>query len=241
MGGAGLLSILRFKHLHQLREQFAHPHIHHGSADITMGFIPFSVLATQVDHGIDITKEPLEIAVCAQHNNGGLAGNHWWESINVSRLFPVGEVNGSHGVYRPGGSALNAGQVVPGYGHAVLRKTDPRYTSQREFCLKTPGLAGEGLFFNVGIGLSVRSGVTIGGVISAETHPAAPAEIASHTPSAAEAAPAAKSPPITKSRGGVRAFRSGISAAVSRPASGHGAHSHGACLISSWHDVVLLF
>ena len=26
-------------------------------------------------------------------------------------LFPVGEVNGSHGVYRPGGSALNAGQV----------------------------------------------------------------------------------------------------------------------------------
>jgi len=31
---------------------------------------------------------------------------------------------------------LNAGQVIPGYGHAVLRKTDPRYTVQREFCLK---------------------------------------------------------------------------------------------------------
>jgi len=31
---------------------------------------------------------------------------------------------------------LNSGQVVPGYGHAVLRKTDPRYTIQREFCLK---------------------------------------------------------------------------------------------------------
>jgi len=31
---------------------------------------------------------------------------------------------------------LNAGQVVPGYGHAVLRKTDPRYTCQREFALK---------------------------------------------------------------------------------------------------------
>lgn len=27
-------------------------------------------------------------------------------------------------------------QVVPGYGHAVLRKTDPRYTCQREFALK---------------------------------------------------------------------------------------------------------
>jgi citrate synthase len=31
---------------------------------------------------------------------------------------------------------LNSGQVIPGYGHAVLRKTDPRYTSQMEFCQK---------------------------------------------------------------------------------------------------------
>ena len=31
---------------------------------------------------------------------------------------------------------LNSGQVIPGYGHAVLRKTDPRYSVQREFCLK---------------------------------------------------------------------------------------------------------
>jgi succinate dehydrogenase/fumarate reductase flavoprotein subunit len=63
------------------------------------------------DNGIDINTEPLEIAVCAQHNNGGLAGNHWWESLNVKHLFPIGEVNGSHGVYRPGGAALNSGQV----------------------------------------------------------------------------------------------------------------------------------
>ncbi len=31
---------------------------------------------------------------------------------------------------------LNSGQVIPGYGHAVLRKTDPRYMAQREFALK---------------------------------------------------------------------------------------------------------
>ncbi|MEE4310970.1 MAG: citrate (Si)-synthase [candidate division KSB1 bacterium] len=31
---------------------------------------------------------------------------------------------------------LKSGQVVPGFGHAVLRKTDPRYQAQREFCLK---------------------------------------------------------------------------------------------------------
>ncbi len=60
--------------------------------------------------GIDLEREPLEAAVCAQHNNGGLFGNVWWES-NVRHLFPVGEANGSHGVYRPGGAALNAGQV----------------------------------------------------------------------------------------------------------------------------------
>ena len=63
------------------------------------------------DHNIDLYKEKLEIAVCAQHNNGGLAGNIWYESVNVPHLFPIGEVNGSHGVTRPGGSALNAGQV----------------------------------------------------------------------------------------------------------------------------------
>mmetsp|Transcript_1891 Transcript_1891/g.3283 ORF Transcript_1891/g.3283 Transcript_1891/m.3283 type:complete len:469 (-) Transcript_1891:46-1452(-) len=31
---------------------------------------------------------------------------------------------------------LNSGRVIPGYGHAVLRKTDPRYSAQREFALK---------------------------------------------------------------------------------------------------------
>lgn len=31
---------------------------------------------------------------------------------------------------------LKEGRVIPGYGHAVLRKTDPRYTCQREFALK---------------------------------------------------------------------------------------------------------
>jgi len=61
-------------------------------------------------HGIDLAGEPLEIGLCAQHNNGGFRGNIWWES-NVRHLFPVGEVNGTHGVRRPGGSALNSGQV----------------------------------------------------------------------------------------------------------------------------------
>ena len=62
------------------------------------------------NNGIDLANEMLEIAVCAQHNNGGLAVNCWWET-NIPHLFAVGEAAGTHGVYRPGGSALNAGQV----------------------------------------------------------------------------------------------------------------------------------
>ena len=61
---------------------------------------------------------------------------------------------------------LNAGQVIPGYGHAVLRKTDPRYTSQREFCLNTPGLKDYPLFkviakiFEVAPGVLTEHGKT---------------------------------------------------------------------------------
>ena len=78
------------------------------------------------NNGIDLSCEMLEIAVCAQHNNGGLAVNRWWETT-VSHLFAVGEAAGTHGVYRPGGSALNAGQA--GSTRAAMyisrRYTDP--------------------------------------------------------------------------------------------------------------------
>lgn len=62
------------------------------------------------DHHVDLFKERLEIAVCAQHNNGGLSTNHLWET-NLSGLYAIGEVCASHGVTRPGGTALNTGQV----------------------------------------------------------------------------------------------------------------------------------
>ncbi len=63
-----------------------------------------------LNKGVDLKTELLEVAVCAQHNNGGLDVDMWWQS-NVKGFFPCGEVAGSHGVFRPGGSALNAGQV----------------------------------------------------------------------------------------------------------------------------------
>jgi succinate dehydrogenase/fumarate reductase flavoprotein subunit len=62
------------------------------------------------ENGIDLHSEPLEIAVCAQHNNGGFAVDKWWQS-NVPQTFVIGEMAGTHGVKRPGGSALNAGQA----------------------------------------------------------------------------------------------------------------------------------
>ena len=60
--------------------------------------------------GVDLKTEMLPIALCAQHNNGGIAVDLWWQT-DVPGLFACGECAGTHGISRPGGSALNAGQV----------------------------------------------------------------------------------------------------------------------------------
>ena len=62
------------------------------------------------DHGIDLYTDYLEIAVCAQHCNGGVAVDENWQS-DVRGLYVAGEAAGTFGVYRPGGSALNSTQV----------------------------------------------------------------------------------------------------------------------------------
>ena len=59
---------------------------------------------------IDIAAEPLEFAVNNQHMNGGIAVDIWGRSSRPG-VYAVGEAAGTHGVTRPGGSALNAGQV----------------------------------------------------------------------------------------------------------------------------------
>jgi succinate dehydrogenase / fumarate reductase, flavoprotein subunit len=58
----------------------------------------------------DITRDPLEFAINNQHMNGGLAVDTWGET-SLSGCYAVGEAAGTHGVTRPGGAALNAGQV----------------------------------------------------------------------------------------------------------------------------------
>ncbi|MBX5217688.1 MULTISPECIES: FAD-binding protein [unclassified Rhizobium] len=59
---------------------------------------------------IDIAAEPLEFAVNNQHMNGGIMVDSWGRT-NLRGCYAVGEAAGTHGVTRPGGAALNAGQV----------------------------------------------------------------------------------------------------------------------------------
>ena len=99
-------------------------------------------IALYRDHGVDLAKEKLEIRLCAQHNNGGLAVDPWWESTTLEGLFPIGEVAGTHGVTRPGGSALNAGQVgAIRAAEAIAQRTFPRHKEDARLCraaLKEP-------------------------------------------------------------------------------------------------------
>lgn len=60
---------------------------------------------------VDIRRDPLEFAVNNQHMNGGIAVDTWGRS-NLAGLYAIGEAAGTHGVTRPGGAALNAGQVL---------------------------------------------------------------------------------------------------------------------------------
>jgi succinate dehydrogenase/fumarate reductase flavoprotein subunit len=79
------------------------------------------------DHGIDLYTERLEIAVCAQHCNGGVTVDLNWQT-ELEGLYCAGEAAGTFGVYRPGGSALNSTQVgsLRAAEHIAGRGSTPR-------------------------------------------------------------------------------------------------------------------
>ncbi len=60
--------------------------------------------------GIKLETDMLRIAVCAQHNNGGVYTDRNFES-DIKGLYVIGEAAGTFGLSRPGGSALNDTQV----------------------------------------------------------------------------------------------------------------------------------
>ncbi|MBC8189598.1 MAG: FAD-binding protein [Puniceicoccaceae bacterium] len=61
-------------------------------------------------HGTDLATQPLEFAMNNQHMNGGIQIDDWGRT-NLKGCYAIGEAAGSHGVTRPGGAALNSGQV----------------------------------------------------------------------------------------------------------------------------------
>jgi succinate dehydrogenase/fumarate reductase flavoprotein subunit len=85
-------------------------------------------------HGIDLYSERLEIAVSAQHCNGGVAVDKNWQS-NVLGLYSSGEAAGTFGVYRPGGSALNSTQVGSLRAAEHIAKQPTRKTKTPSFAM----------------------------------------------------------------------------------------------------------
>lgn len=85
-------------------------------------------------HNIDLYHDPLEVMVSAQHHNGGIDVDCNWETA-VSGLYACGEVASTLGVYRPGGSALNASQVgsFRAISHILCQK-------QKNFSSKIKGI-----------------------------------------------------------------------------------------------------
>jgi len=83
-------------------------------------------------NGIDLYTQPLRIAVCAQHCNGGIEVDVNWETC-IEGLFAAGEAAGTFGPYRPGGSALNSTQVGSMRAAEKIAFTSPENKPVRDF------------------------------------------------------------------------------------------------------------
>ena len=109
-------------------------------------------------HGRDIEKEPLPFNVSNQHMNGGINVDIWSRS-SLKGCYAIGEVAGTHGVTRPGGSALNAGQV---FGMRCAK----HIKSQEPLTPKLSDVAGvqeqiESVLSDIKTGLAVKLGPTM--------------------------------------------------------------------------------
>ena len=83
---------------------------------------------------IDIRKEKLRIAVCSQHNNGGVYTDNNCET-HIKGLYVIGEAAGTFGLSRPGGTALNDTQVG---GLLCARHITKKAESGREISFEIP-------------------------------------------------------------------------------------------------------
>lgn len=86
---------------------------------------------------VDIEKHPLLFSMNNQHMNGGLAIDTWGRT-SLKGCYAIGEASGTHGVTRPGGSALNSGQV---FGtrcaeHIASRAAEPKCATQADTAIQ---------------------------------------------------------------------------------------------------------
>ncbi|PDT30011.1 oxidoreductase [Rhizobium sp. L9] len=111
---------------------------------------------------IDIAEEPLEFAVNNQHMNGGIMVDSWGRT-NLGGCYAVGEAAGTHGVTRPGGAALNAGQV---FGTRVAEHIGAGGGAKRAAAGRVPEAAEAGIT-NLLSALRTESPLTVKAVRSA--------------------------------------------------------------------------
>jgi succinate dehydrogenase/fumarate reductase flavoprotein subunit len=91
---------------------------------------------------VDIAAEPLEFAVNNQHMNGGVMVDTWGRT-SLGGCYAIGEAAGTHGVTRPGGAALNAGQV---FGTRVAEHIGASGRARRASATDVRELARAGVF-----------------------------------------------------------------------------------------------
>lgn len=94
-------------------------------------------------HGHDLNREPLPFNVNHQHMNGGIAVDTWGRT-SLAGCYAAGEAAGTHGATRPGGAALNAGQVfavraakhIAASGPAPVADLLEQFRPDLEHCLR---------------------------------------------------------------------------------------------------------
>lgn len=90
-------------------------------------------------HGTDLREEPLEFTMNNQHMNGGILIDDWGKT-SLRGCYAIGEAAGSHGVTRPGGAALNSGQV---FGKRVAVAIKRSRLNQAAFEPNAASIAGQ--------------------------------------------------------------------------------------------------
>jgi citrate synthase len=94
-------------------------------------------VSAHATHMVGSTLSDIYYATSAGINGlaGPLHGRANQEALNwlLDVYAKYGSVPSKEELRKFAWDTLNAGHVIPGYGHPVLRKTDPRYTAQLEF------------------------------------------------------------------------------------------------------------